>query len=150
MFTLTPIGRVRNDIKTPIHQGWGKISSDLVLDARYTEALDGIEEYSHVLVIFWMDQTAPPESLKEHVRRREDLPVVGLFARRAPSRPNPIGVTAVRLLQREKNVLRVQGLDAIDGTPILDLKPYTPAFDSVENARTPEWSKRVYDIEGYF
>lgn len=150
MFTLTPIGRVRNEIKTPIRHGWGKILSDLVLDERYTEALDGIEEYSHILVIFWMDQAEPPKSLKEHVQRREDLPVAGVFARRAPSRPNPIGVTAVRLLRREKNVLRVQGVDAIDGTPLVDIKPYTPAFDSVENARTPEWSKRVYDIEDYF
>jgi tRNA (adenine37-N6)-methyltransferase len=150
MLTLTPIGVVRNEIKTPIVQGWGQVVSDLVLDEQYTEALDGLEDYSHVLVIFWMDQAGPPKSLKGHVQGREDLPVAGLFARRAPSRPNPIGITAVPLLQRDKNVLRVRGVDAIDGTPLLDIKPYMPAFDSVERARIPEWCKRVYEIEGYF
>lgn len=150
MLTLTPIGTVRNEIKTSIVQGWGKVVSDLVLDERYTEALDGLEDYSHVVVIFWMDQAGPPNSLKGHVQGREDLPVAGLFARRGPSRPNPIGITAVPLIHREKNVLRVQGVDAIDGTPLLDIKPYTPAFDSVENARIPEWCKRVYEIEDYF
>lgn|SRR5574341_596710 len=150
MLTLTPIGTVRNEIKTPMVQGWGEVVSDLVLDERYAEGLDGIEDYSHVIVIFWMDQAGPPKSLKGHVQGREDLPVAGLFARRGPSRPNPIGITAVLLLGRDKNVLRVQGLDAMDGTPILDIKPYTPAFDSVRNPRIPEWSKRVYEIENYF
>ena len=113
-------------------------------------SLDGIEDYSHLVVIFWMDQAGPPKSLKGHVQSREDLPVAGLFARRGPSRPNPIGVTAVPLLGREKNILRVQGVDAIDGTPLIDIKPYTPAFDNIENAGVPEWCKRVYEIENYF
>jgi tRNA-Thr(GGU) m(6)t(6)A37 methyltransferase TsaA len=150
MLSITPIGTVRNEIKTPIVQGWGKVVSDLVLDERYAEGLDGIEDYSHVVVIFWMDKAGPPKSLKGHVQSREDLPVAGLFARRGPSRPNPIGITAVSLLGREKNVLRVQGVDAMDGTPILDIKPYTPAFDNAENARVPEWCKQVYEIEDYF
>ncbi len=150
MFTLTPIGTVRNEIRTPIVQGWGNVVSDLVLDERYTEGLDGIEDFSHVLVIFWMDQAGPPKSLKGHVQGRKDLPVAGLFARRGPSRPNPIGVTAVRLLHHEKNLLRVQGIDAMDGTFLLDIKPYTPAFDSVENAKIPDWCKSVYELEGYF
>ncbi|HXV84396.1 MAG TPA: TrmO family methyltransferase [Candidatus Binatia bacterium] len=80
---------------------------------------------------------------------RAELPIAGLFAQRAPSRPNPIGVSAAPVLSREKNVLRVQALDAIDGTPVIDIKPYTPAFDRVENARTPEWCRRVYEIEDY-
>jgi tRNA-Thr(GGU) m(6)t(6)A37 methyltransferase TsaA len=150
MLTLTPIGTVRNEIRTPIVQGWGKVVSDLLLDERYTEGLDGIEDFSHVIVIFWMDQAGSPKSMKGHVQNREDLPVVGLFARRGPSRPNPIGITAVRILGRDKNVLRVQGLDAMDGTPVLDIKPYTPAFDSVKNPRIPEWCRRVYEIENYF
>jgi tRNA (adenine37-N6)-methyltransferase len=149
MLTLTPIGTVRNETKAPIVQGWGKVVSDLVFDERYTEGLDGIEDYSHVLVLFWLGEAGPPKSLKGHVQGRGDLPVAGLFARRGPSRPNPIGVSAVPLVHRDKNVLRVQGLDAIDGTPVLDIKPYTPAFDRVENARVPEWCKRVYEVEDY-
>lgn len=150
MLTLTPIGTVRNEIRTPIVRGWGKVISDLVLDEQYGEGLDGIEEYSHIVVIFWMDQAGPPKSMKGHVQSREDLPVAGLFARRGPSRPNPIAITAVPLLRRDKNVLRVQGLDAMAGTPILDIKPYTPAFDSVKSAKIPEWCKHVYEIENYF
>lgn len=150
MLSITPIGTVRNEIKAPILHGWGKVVSELVLDERYSEGLDGIEDYSHVIVIFWMDQAGPPKSLKGHVQSREDLPLAGLFARRGPSRPNPIGITAVPLLGRVKNVLRVQGVDAMDGTPILDIKPYTPAFDNVQNARVPEWCKQVYEIEDYF
>jgi tRNA (adenine37-N6)-methyltransferase len=150
MLTLTEIGTVRNEIRTPIVQGWSKIVSDLVFDEQYTEGLDGIEDYSHALVLFWLGEAGPPKSLKGHVQGRDDLPVAGLFARRGPSRPNPIGVSAVPLLHREKNVLGVQGLDAIDGTPVLDIKPYTPAFDRVENARVPEWCNRVYEVEDYF
>jgi tRNA-Thr(GGU) m(6)t(6)A37 methyltransferase TsaA len=150
MLTLTSIGTVRNEIKTPILHGWGKIVSDLVLDERYTEALDGIEDYSHLLIIFWLDKAGPIKYLKDNVQGRKDLPVAGIFARRGPSRPNPVGVSAVALLSREKNVLRVQALDAIDGTPIIDIKPYTPAFDSIENARIPHWCKRVYEVEDYF
>lgn len=149
MLTMTPIGNVRNDVKTPIVKGWRKVVSDLVLDEQYEEALDGIEDFSHVLVIFWMDQAGPPKSLKDHVQCRQELPVAGLFARRGPSRPNPIGVSAVPILNRDKNVLRVQGLDAIDGTPLIDIKPYTPAFDKVENPRIPAWCKQVYEIEDY-
>jgi tRNA (Thr-GGU) A37 N-methylase len=96
-----------------------------------------------------MDQAGPPKSLKDHVQARQELPVAGLFARRGPSRPNPIGVSAVPILSRERNVLRVQALDAMDGTPLIDIKPYTPAFDRVENARIPEWCKQVYEIEDY-
>jgi tRNA (adenine37-N6)-methyltransferase len=116
MLTVTPIGIVRNEIKIPIVRGWGKVVSDLVLDEQYTEALDGLEDYSHVVVIFWMDRAGPPKSLKGHVQGRAELPIAGIFARRGPSRPNSIGVTAIPLLSRDKNVLRVQALDAIDGT----------------------------------
>lgn len=150
MLTLTSIGTVRNEIKTPIVHGWGKVVSELVLDERYTDALDGIEDYSHLIIIFWLDKAGPIKSLKDNVQGRKDLPVAGIFARRGPSRPNPVGVSAVALLGREKNVLRVQALDAIDGTPIIDIKPYTPAFDSIKNARIPEWCKRVYEVEDYF
>lgn len=76
------------------------------------------------------------------------MPEVGIFAQRARHRPNPIGVTAVKLLRREKNRLFVQGLDAINGTPVLDVKPYVPAFDAADSARVPEWIHRL--MERYF
>jgi len=76
------------------------------------------------------------------------MPEVGIFAQRARHRPNPIGVTAVKLLRREGNRLVVQGLDAINGTPVVDVKPYVPPFDAVESPRVPEWITRL--MEGYF
>ena len=76
------------------------------------------------------------------------MPEVGIFAQRAKHRPNPIGMTAVQLTRVEGNVLIVKGLDAIDGTPILDIKPYYPAFDRIEEPRNPEWVGRL--MEKYF
>ena len=146
---LTPIGQVRNEVKTPALGGWGQVESDLVLEERYSEAMDGIEDYSHVLVVFWIDRSEP-QPTKGHVQRREELPVVGVFAGRRPGHPNPIGVTAVKIMGRRGNVLRVRGLDAIDGTPLLDVKPYTPAFDRVEDARVPDRCTLIYEKEDYF
>src|ERR1051325_10026484 len=123
MITVQPIGVVRNEVKSHILTGWGNVLSEIVLDEAYTDALDGIEGYSHVMVIFWMDR---PETytLRGHIQGRPDYPVIGRFAGRGPFRPNPIGVTSVVLLGRDKNILKVRGLDIIDGTPIIDLKPY--------------------------
>jgi len=150
MPSFKTIGEVRNIIKKPQPKGWASVFSDLILEECYVEALDGIEDYSHVLVVFWLDRAEPPRLLKEHVQGREDLPIAGIFARRGPSRPNPIAITAVPIISRDWNILRVRGLDAIDGTPLLDIKPYTPAFDRVDDARVPEWSKTIYEKEDYF
>ena len=78
----------------------------------------------------------------------EDLQELGVFAQRTKFRPNPIGVTAVRLLGIEDNIVRVRGLDALDGTPVLDIKPYMPPFDRVDDVSMPPWVGRF--IEGYF
>ena len=150
VLSLSSIGVVRNTVKNPKQRGWASVASDLVLEERYAEALDGVEDYSHVMVIFWLDQAKAPKSMKEHVQGRKELPVVGIFARRAPIRPNPIAVTSVPLVSRNGNILRVKGLDAIDGTPLLDIKPYTPAFDQVDGAHVPGWSRLIYEDEDYF
>jgi tRNA-Thr(GGU) m(6)t(6)A37 methyltransferase TsaA len=82
------------------------------------------------------------KALKVHPRGRMDLPLVGLFATRTPLRPNPVGLALVELLKRRENVLVVQGLDAFDGTPVLDLKPYDN-WDAVVNIRIPEWRRKL-------
>lgn len=112
--------------------------------------MQGLEEFSHLLVIFLMHQAtySPGDDLARRPRGREDMPLVGIFAQRARHRPNPIGVTAVRLLSVQENVLTVRGLDAVEGTPVLDIKPYVSAFDRVEDAVTPRWVERL--MEGYF
>ncbi len=141
--TLKAIGIVRNGIKQalPAKSDWGKIVSDIVIDSNLIEALDGLDDFSHIIVLYWMHQVPALSQVqtKIHPRGRYELPLVGLFATRAPYRPNPIGKATVRLLQRQGNILKVEGLDAIDGTPVIDIKPYIPGYDSVANTRVPPW-----------
>jgi len=142
--TLKAIGVVRNGIKQPLKYGvvrWEEIVSDIVVNSSLTEALDGLEEFSHIIVLYWMHQVRTTGQLptKIHPRANQELPLVGLFATRSPKRPNPVGKATVRLLQRQDNILKVKGLDAIDGTPVIDIKPYFPRLDSVTNAKVPQW-----------
>jgi tRNA-Thr(GGU) m(6)t(6)A37 methyltransferase TsaA len=148
--TMTPIGVVRAPITEGKDEGWGEVRSELHVDAALADGLQGIEPFSHLLVVYWMHQATftPATDLRRRPRGRADMPELGIFAQRAKHRPNPIGITAVRLLGRRGNVLDVAGLDAIDGTPLLDLKPYFAAFDRVEAPVAPEWTERL--MRGYF
>ena len=143
--TLKAIGVVRNGVKQAPAEGdwWAELVSEIVIDKSLTEALDGLEGFSHIIVLYWMHQVAEDEMpLKIHPRRNSELPLVGLFATRTPNRPNRIGKATVRLLQRQGNILRVKGLDALDGTPVIDIKPYLPGYDSVADATIPQWITR--------
>jgi tRNA-Thr(GGU) m(6)t(6)A37 methyltransferase TsaA len=144
------IGTVYNAVKEPTDQGWGSVVSEIVLDESLADGLEGIEQFSHVLVLFWMHRAAEagPVRMRRHPQDRQDMPEIGIFAQRARHRPNPIGVTAVKLLGRDKHRLRVEGLDAIHGTPVLDIKPYVPAYDTVTSPRVPEWISRL--MTSYF
>jgi len=141
--TLRAIGIVRNGIKQPPKQvpfGWEKVVSDIEVDSSLTEALDGLGGFSHIVVLYWMHQVAAGEMpMKVHPMGKQELPLVGIFATRSPRRPNPVGETTVRLLQRQGNILKVEGLDAIDGTPVIDIKPYVPEYDSAAKATVPQW-----------
>ena len=138
--TLKAIGIVRSEIKQPTKQDCGEVISDIVVNDDLTEALDGLEESSHIVVLYWMHQAISGEvPLKIHPRGKQELPLLGLFATRTPNRPNRIGIATVRLLERQGNILRVEGLDAIEGTPVIDIKPYIPGYDSVTNTRVPLW-----------
>jgi len=138
---LTPVGIVKNDINESGKRDWEDVVSEIVINEEYEQALDQIEGFSHITVIFWFNQTSPSKRsiLKVHPKGNKDLPLVGVFATRSPARPNLIGVTTVKLLDHCKNVLKVIGLDARDGTPVLDIKPYIPTRDSLAEARTPAW-----------
>jgi tRNA-Thr(GGU) m(6)t(6)A37 methyltransferase TsaA len=148
--TLRPIGVVRSPVTEGRDDGWGQVVCDLDLDASLVHGLDGITAFSHLIVVYWMHQSSfdPARDLVRRPRGRDDMPELGIFAQRAKHRPNPIGITAVRLVGRDHAVLRVQGLDAIDGTPILDVKPYVAAFDRIDDAVEPDWLTRL--MEGYF
>ena len=139
---LWPIGRVSNGLVEPPtpRSLWDRVVSDLVIRADLTEALEGIEEFSHIIVLFWLHhQTQKEMPLRQRPRRHPGGPLKGLFALRSPNRPNPIGKTTVRLLRRQGNILTVEGLDALNGTPILDIKPYLPGYDAAPDASVPDW-----------
>lgn len=145
--TIRPIGTVRNSIRKPRRDGWEKISSRIILDPKLQEGLDGIEAYSHIFVLFWIDRLNPSMKgiKKVHPKSRMDLPLVGVFATRTQYRPNPIGLTLVRMLGRKKNVIWVKGLDALDGTPVIDLKPISPRTEFPSRTRVPAWYHRIWE-----
>ena len=138
--TLEPIAVVRNEIKEMGKHKWEEVVSLLILRPDLEEALDGLEKFSHIIVVFWMHLSPVGEriALKTHPQRRQDLPLVGVLATRSPVRPNPLGVTIVKLLERKGSLLKVIGLDALDGTPVVDIKPYLPG-DSVIDIKAPDW-----------
>lgn len=143
---LRPIGRVRNSIRHFKREGWESVISEIVLDPQYSEALDGIEDYSHILVLFWISRLQPAQRKikKIHPKSRPDLPLVGIFATRTQYRPNPIGLTLVKLISRDKNVLKVKGLDALQGTPIIDIKPISPRHEFLRKYRIPKWYDKLW------
>lgn len=117
----------------------------LEIKPQYAPALKGLEGFSHLWVVYWFHENDTPESratLQVHPRRDPANPLTGVFACRAPERPNLIGLTACRIIKINGNVVEVSGLDARDGTPIVDLKPYIPKGDAIPEATTPEWVKR--------
>lgn len=147
---LTPIGIVNNEIKTPVATKWGKVISDIRINDDLVAGLDGLTDWSHVIVIFSMHETNfdPEQHLVQRPHERDDMPEVGIFAQRARQHPNRIGISAVRLMAVIPPIVRVKGLDAIDGTPILDIKPYAPVYDGVSDPLVPSWFIRL--MQGYF
>lgn len=148
--TLTVIGTVRNGRTSAEDAGWGSLESTIELEPRFAEGLGGLETFSHAVVLFHLhqDPDGEAETLVRRPRGRADAPRLGVFAQRGRMRPNKVGITTVRVLSVEPGRVRVRGLDALDGTPVLDLKPYVPAFDRPADPRVPDWVERL--MEGYF
>ncbi len=140
--TIKSIGGVRNNVKEPTFGGWNEVISKLVLDQEYADGLRGLEDYSHVTVIFWLN-LVDSCTMTHTPQGRKDVPEVGIFACRCPTRPNPLAISTAELLGIDKNILTVKGLDAIDGTPIIDIKPYTPQYDLRQKVRVPSWVNRL-------
>jgi tRNA-Thr(GGU) m(6)t(6)A37 methyltransferase TsaA len=137
------IGIVRNRVRESRPAGWEDVRSDIILRDELEPALDALEGFSHVIVVFHLNRV-PEEarSLTIPVGNEEAPRGRGVLATRSQLRPNPIGVSVVPVLHRRKSVLRVRGLDALDGTPVLDIKPYLPSYDSVPDAKLPDWAVR--------
>jgi tRNA-Thr(GGU) m(6)t(6)A37 methyltransferase TsaA len=143
---VKPIGVVHNSVKDPRMGDWESLESTIVVQDRWASALDGLEAFSHIFVIYWLHLVSEePRETTTHVHPRGDpsIPLQGVFATRSPVRPNPIGLRVVALLERRGNVLRVRGLDAIDGTPVLDLKPYLFHYDGVPESTVADWIQKV-------
>ena len=137
--SLNPIGHVKTEAVGDEVKNKSRISKIIIRD-ELVEALEGVDGFSHLFVLFWLNQISRKQrmTLKVHPRGRMDMPLLGVFASRTNLRPNPIGLTLVELLKVEGNTLTVRGLDAFDGTPVFDIKPFD-SWDCAEKARVPDW-----------
>lgn len=150
--TLTPIGHVRGGRADPIDDDWDQVTATIELDPqRFTpEALASLSDFSHIEVVFHF-HAAPPDKTHfgaRHPRGRTDWPLVGIFAQRGKDRPNHLGVTVCHLVGVEGLSLAVRGLDAIDGTPVLDIKPVMTEFLPRGEVVQPAWSTEL--MRGYW
>lgn len=145
---VVAIGRVERDGIPPDPSQFfdPALESVVVIDELWEPALAGLGDFSHLVVLFWLDRaeraTEPPEL--RPAEGREELPAIGLFATRTPRRPNPIGLSIVRLIAQDGRRLRVTGLDAWPDTPILDVKGYTTRDELRPEATNPEWLERLW------
>lgn len=151
-FELRPIGWVRSTRSEAIDDGWDDETSSIELDGeRFTpDALAGLDAFSHVDVVYLFDQVdeAKVHLGLRHPRNNPDWPEVGIFAQRAKVRPNRLGVTTAEIHSVEGLAVHVQGLDAIDGTPVLDLKPHVTDFAPRSPVRQPAWITEL--MAGYW
>ncbi|MFQ6075911.1 MAG: tRNA (N6-threonylcarbamoyladenosine(37)-N6)-methyltransferase TrmO, partial [Candidatus Bathyarchaeia archaeon] len=109
----------------------------------YCPGLEGLDSFSHTIILYWLhlrDNDKNRRVLRVLPRRHPGAPEVGVFASRSPSRPNPLAICVTELLKVEGCTLLVKGLDAVEGSPVVDIKPYIPRADSVPTARVPEWT----------
>lgn len=142
-YRIEAVGHVRGGRADPIDDDWGRNRSTIELDSTQfgPDALAGVEAFSHAEIIFLFDKVAPERIEKgaRHPCGREDWPLTGIFAQRGKNRPNRLGVTTCRILSVESNRLHVEGLDAIDGTPVIDIKPVMREFLPRGDIRQPPW-----------
>jgi tRNA-Thr(GGU) m(6)t(6)A37 methyltransferase TsaA len=150
--TLIPVGVVRSTRSKPEDDHWDAERARVELDAAQfsPEALAGLVEFSHVEMVFFMDQVNPGtvERGARHPRNNPSWPKVGIFAQRGKNRPNQIGVTICRIVSVEGLSVHVEGLDAIDGSPVLDLKPWVAEFGPRGTVRQPPWISEL--MRGYW
>jgi len=168
--TLRPVGFVRSELKAPLRRGENDRSdfteqvakihsqmrqieglvSELVIDPDLVDLLDGIEEFSHIVVLYW-PHLIPEERrmvARVHPMGLKNLPETGVFATRSPARPNPVLISTVELLEHKGNILKVKGLEAVDGSPIVDIKPYTESHPAIPAPRFSGWLRSVFDDRG--
>lgn len=161
VYTLKPVGVVYSEIKEPSlragadgltyaermeiarerHARIQALVSEVVIFPEYVPLLDGVEQFSHILVLYWPHLVDPKRRKLTHVHPmgRKDVPEQGIFATCSPARPNPVLITAVKLVERRPCSLMVQGFEAVDGSPVMDIKPYNPHYLHIEDAVVAPW-----------
>ena len=149
---MEPIGYVRGGRTEPIDDDWGDVEATIELDASQFDpgVTAGLSDFSHldVVYVFHLVPDEKIETRARHPRGNEDWPLVGIFAQRAKGRPNRIGVTTCEIVAVDGLTVKVRGLDAIDGTPVLDLKPYMTDFAPRTEVREPKWAREL--MSGYW
>ena len=152
-----PIGVIHTKASEAEVREKGDREGELEIYPELTDGLEGIDGYSHLFVIVYFDRLRPeqigplkvkPRGLLRRGFKLEELPLLGVFALDSPTRPNPIGLTLVRLLRREGNRLFVQGLDFFDRTPVLDIKGYRPNYRA-DDFILPDWFRKLADDKGH-
>ncbi|MDD6400206.1 MAG: tRNA (N6-threonylcarbamoyladenosine(37)-N6)-methyltransferase TrmO [Lachnospiraceae bacterium] len=146
---MRPIGYVHNNVENKKDVAWGQDVSTIHLEEEYYSGLEGLSDFSHAIIIYHLDKAVydKEKHLQRRPQNRDDMPLVGIFSQRGKDRPNRIGMTSVQIVNVEDTQLNVKGLDAIDGTVVLDIKPYYPVYDK-KDAIVPEWVDRL--MEHYF
>lgn len=145
-FQVKAIAHVKNSRKEVIDDNWGSIRSEIELVADIPpEAFEGIDDFSHLEIIFYMDRVKDEKAIVQyrHPRNNKNLPKLGTYAQRNKNRPNKIGLTTVELVKREGKKIVVKNLDAVDGTPILDIKPVMQEFLAKGLHKQPNWTKEI-------
>jgi tRNA-Thr(GGU) m(6)t(6)A37 methyltransferase TsaA len=155
---LKPIGVVHTDASdSQIKEENRETKATLEIFPEFEEALEGLEDYSHLFIISYLHKLRPDQIgfLKVKPRRAtrrdfslEELPTLGVFALDSPTRPNPVGLTLVRLHKIDKRQLSVTGIDLFDGTPVIDIKAYQPDYEAKQYSM-PEWYHKIMDRKGH-
>jgi tRNA-Thr(GGU) m(6)t(6)A37 methyltransferase TsaA len=148
---LNPIGKVHSSRKEILDDNWDRETCFVELENQFSpEALAGLSDFSHAEILFFMDQVDPSkvEKVARHPRNNTEWPKVGIFAQRGKNRPNQIGLTICRILKVEGLKVYLEGLDAVDGTPVLDIKPWVKEFGPRGELRQPKWIAEL--MTGYW
>ena len=143
------IGEVKSPVTEAVDMNWGAVISEIVLKPEFAPGLMGLGDFSHAMILTFLHEAkyVPEVHLRRHPQERQDMPFLGIFAQRARHRPNRIGVTACEIVEVTEGSVKVRALDAINGTPVIDVKPYVPVYDR-KDATIPEWMENM--MKGYF
>jgi tRNA-Thr(GGU) m(6)t(6)A37 methyltransferase TsaA len=140
--TIKSIGIAKNQNRQHFG-GWKDVMTKIIINKKYQDGLEGLKDYSHVLVLFWMHEVKTCELRHVPQGKIGEVPEVGIFACRCVQRPNPIGVSIGEIITIKGSIITLKGLDVIDNTPIIDIKPYTPQYDTLSDVKTPDWVNKL-------